>query len=243
MLHLFLILIIIIITILIFVSICIYKQQQIRNTEIPIQNSGLQEGLTNKSNDSSTIILIGDSILNNNNYIFTEGKSVSELIKAKHSDTYLFAKDGAVITDCYTQIEQISKIESESDTNLRENIYIFVSAGGNNILSSRGTLSSEIIESFFQQYSTLILSLKSSFPNSQIYLLNLYYPLDSRFKNLYTYIDQWNTLLSEFAENNKLKVLQTNKFMLKNSDFTNAIEPSETGGKKLADAILSSVVN
>lgn len=241
MLHLFLILIIIIIAILIFVSICIYKQQQIRNTEIPNQNIGLQEGLTNKSNDSSTIILIGDSILNNNNYIFTEGKSVSDLIKAEHSDTYLFAKDGAVITDCYTQIEQISKIEPESNSG--ENKYIFVSAGGNNILSSRGTLSSEIIESFFQQYSTLILSLKSSFPNAQIYLLNLYYPLDSRFKNLYTYIDQWNTLLSEFAENNKLKVIQTNKFMLKNSDFTNSIEPSETGGKKLADAILSSVVN
>ena len=241
MLHLFLIFIIIIIAILIFVSICIYKQQQIRNTEIPTQNSGLQEGLTNKSNDSSTIILIGDSILNNNNYIFTEGKSVSDLIKAEHSNTYLFAKDGAIITDCYTQIEQISKIESEA--NSEENIYIFVSAGGNNILSSRNKLSSEMIESFFQQYSTLILSIKSSFPNAQIYLLNLYYPLDSRFKNLYTYIDQWNTLLSEFAENNKLKVLQTNKFMLKNSDFTNAIEPSETGGKKLADAILSSVVN
>jgi hypothetical protein len=241
MLHLFLIFIIIIIAILIFVSICIYKQQQIRNTEIPTQNSGLQEGLTNKSNDSSTIILIGDSILNNNNYIFTEGKSVSDLIKAEHSDTYLFAKDGAIITDCYTQIEQISKVENEA--NSEENIYIFVSAGGNNILSSRNKLSNEMIESFFQQYSTLILSIKSSFPNAQIYLLNLYYPLDSRFKNLYTYIDQWNTLLSEFAENNKLKVIQTNKFMLKNSDFTNAIEPSETGGKKLADAILSSVVN
>lgn len=241
MLHLFLIFIIIIIAILIFVSICIYKQQQIRNIEIQTQNIGLQEGLTNKSNDSSTIILIGDSILNNNNYIFTEGKSVSDLIKAEHSDTYLFAKDGAVITDCYTQIEQISNIEPEA--NNEKNTYIFVSAGGNNILSSRGTLSSEMIESFFQQYSTLILSLKSSFPNAEIYLLNLYYPLDSRFKNLYTYIDQWNTLLSEFAENNKLKVIQTNKFMLKNSDFTNSIEPSETGGKKLADAILSSVVN
>lgn len=241
MLHLFLIFIIIIIAILIFVSICIYKQQQIRNIEIQTQNIGLQEGLTNKSNDSSTIILIGDSILNNNNYIFTEGKSVSDLIKAEHSDTYLFAKDGAVITDCYTQIEQISNIEPEANSG--ENKYIFVSAGGNNILSSRSTLSSEIIESFFQQYSTLILSLKSSFPNAQIYLLNLYYPLDSRFKNLYTYIDQWNTLLSEFAENNKLKVIQTNKFMLKNSDFTNSIEPSETGGKKIADVILSSVVN
>jgi len=237
MLHLFLIFILLIIIIVIFVSICIYKQQQIRNTKIPIQNIGLQEGLTNKSNDSSTIILIGDSIINNNNYIFTQGKSVPDLIKAEHSDTYLFAKDGAIITDCYSQIELIP--ESNND----KNTYIFVSAGGNNILSSRGSLSSEMIEAFFQQYTTLIHSLKSSFPNTQIYLLNLYYPLDSRFKNLYQYIDIWNTLLSEFAENSMLKVIQTNKFMLKSTDFTNAIEPSETGGKKIANAILSSVVN
>lgn len=237
MLHLFLIFILLIIIIVIFVSICIYKQQQIRNTKIPIQNIGLQEGLTNKSNDSSTIILIGDSIINNNNYIFTQGKSVPDLIKAEHSDTYLFAKDGAIITDCYSQIELIP--ESNND----KNTYIFVSAGGNNILSSRGSLSSEMIEAFFQQYTTLVNSLKSSFPNTQIYLLNLYYPLDSRFKNLYQYIDIWNTLLSEFAENSMLKVIQTNKFMLKSTDFTNAIEPSETGGKKIANAILSSVVN
>jgi hypothetical protein len=232
MLHLFLIFIIIIIAIVVFVSICIYKEQQKRNIEIQTKNIVLQEGLTN-NNSSSTIILIGDSILNNTNYIFSEGKSVPDLIKAEHSDTYLFAKDGAIITDCYSQIEQIP------EANNTKNTHIFVSAGGNNILSSRKELSSEMIETFFQQYSTLILSIKSNLPNTQIHLLNLYYPLDSRFKNLYPYIDQWNSLLSEFAENNNLKVIQINKFMLKNTDFTNAIEPSETGGKKMADAILN----
>jgi hypothetical protein len=191
----------------------------------------LKEGLTN--NNNSTIILIGDSILNNTNYILTQGKSVPDLIKAGNNDTHLFAKDHAVITDCYTQIEQIP---AENDT---KNTYIFVSAGGNNILNGRTNLSNEMVDSFFQQYSTLLNSLKTNFQNSQIYLLNLYYPLDSRFTNLYPFIDQWNSLLSEFANNNNLKIIQTNKIVTSKDDFTYAVEPSETGGKKIANAILN----
>ena len=239
--RLFLIFIIIISIIVIFVSICMYKEQQKMTNIYVSQNSVLKEGLTNKSD--TTIILIGDSILNNNNYIFTEGKSVPDLIKSEHSNTYLFAKDGAVITDCYSQIEAIP---SENNIN---STYIFVSAGGNNILSSKPgienktSLSNEMIEAFFQQYTTLIHSLKSNFPNPQIYLLNLYYPLDPRFKNFYPYIDTWNSLLTDFAENNDFKVIQTNKLMMQNVDFTNAIEPSEIGSKKIANAILDTVIN
>jgi len=194
------------------------------------QKNLLQEGLTN--DDNSTIILIGDSILNNTNYILKEENSVPGLIKAKHSDTYVFAKDEAIISDCNAQIEEIPEANNTKDT------YIFVSAGGNNILNNRNNISKEIVDSLFQQYSTLILSLKSKFPNTNIYLLNLYYPLDSTFKNLYVYIDQWNSLITEFAEKNGLKVIQTNKLLINNDDFTNSIEPSEQGGKKIADVIL-----
>ena len=221
MYHFFLIFILFIIVIIVIVNICMYKEYQ---------TLVLKEGLTN--NNNSTIILIGDSILNNTNYILTQGKSVPDLIKAGNNDTHLFAKDHAVITDCYTQIEQIP---AENDT---KNTYIFVSAGGNNILNGRTNLSNEMVDSFFQQYSTLLNSLKTNFQNSQIYLLNLYYPLDSRFTNLYPFIDQWNSLLSEFADNNDLKIIQTNKMIVSKDDLTNAIEPSETGGNKIANAIL-----
>jgi hypothetical protein len=63
--------------------------------------------------------------------------------------------------------------------------------------------------------------------------------LDSRFTNLYPFIDQWNSLLSEFADNNDLEIIQTNKMIVSKADLTNAIEPSETGGKKIANAILN----
>jgi hypothetical protein len=208
--------------IIVIVSISFYKEQR--------KQSLLREGLTNKPD--STIILIGDSILNNSNYILSEGKSVPDLIKAEHSNTYNFAKDEAVITDCNLQIEQIPPKNNTKDT------YIFVSAGGNNILNIQHSITNELIETFFQQYSTLIHSLKSKFPNANIYLLNLYYPLDSRFKNLYPYIDQWNSLLLDFSKTNKLKIIQTNKLMINKDDFTNAIEPSIIGGPKIAKAIL-----
>ena len=216
--HIFLILFLIIFI----VSISFYTEQ--------MKQSLLREGLSNK--EDSTIILIGDSILNNSNYILLEGKSVPDLIKAEHSDTYNFAKDEAVITDCNLQIEQIPVTNNTKDT------YIFVSAGGNNILNKQNNMTNEMIQTFFQQYSTLIHSLKSKFPNTNIYLLNLYYPLDTRFKNLYPYIDQWNSLLLDFSKKNNLKIIQTNKFMLNKDDFTNAIEPSIIGGQKIANAIL-----
>ena len=177
--------------------------------------------------------MIGDSILNNTNYILKEENSVPGLIKAKHSDTYVFAKDEAIISDCNAQIEEIPQENNTKDT------HIFVSAGGNNILNSKNNISKEVVDSLFQQYSTLIHSLKTKFPNTHIYLLNLYYPLDTTFKKIYPYIDQWNSLLEEFSEKNGLKIIQTNKLIINSNDFTNSIEPSEEGGKKIADVILN----
>jgi hypothetical protein len=206
------------------------------NEKIFYQNQVLLEGLTNK--DQTTIVLIGDSILNNSNYILTEGKAVPDLIKTGHPNTYNFAKDGAVVTDCVTQIEQIPAENNTSQT------YIFVSAGGNNILNSHFTISKEMIDTFFQQYSTLLHSLKNKYSKAQIYLLTLYYPLESRFKSLYPFIEQWNSLLNEFVEKNTdFKLIRTNKLMNSKVDFTNAVEPSEIGGAKIANAILETLPN
>lgn len=228
--YLFIILFLIIAVV--FANIMINKE----NEKIFNQNQVLLEGLTNKDRD--TIILIGDSILNNSNYILTEGKAVPDLIKTGHPNTYNFAKDGAVITDCSTQIEQIPGENNTSQT------YIFVSAGGNNILNSHFTISKEMIDTFFQQYSTLLYSLKNKYSKAQIYLLTLYYPLESRFKSLYPFIEQWNSLLTEFVEKNTdFKLIRTNKLMTLKADFTNAVEPSEIGGAKIANAILETLPN
>ena len=86
----------------------------------------LKEGLTNNNN----IILMGDSVLNNSNYV-PEGKSVYDNLKTKLNNVLNVAKDGATINDLYLQLEKIPIELNSSET------FIFISAGGNNILNKQ----------------------------------------------------------------------------------------------------------
>ena len=71
----------------------------------------LKEGLTNNDN----IILIGDSILNNSNYV-SEGKSVFDILKTKTNKVFNVAKDGATISDLYYQLDKIPLDLNMSET-------------------------------------------------------------------------------------------------------------------------------
>ena len=198
-----------------------------------------KESLINMPN----IVLIGDSMLNNSNYIdkTREDKdmSIPGLIKSSDAiNLYNYAKDSATIDDCYTQINSINQIP--------KNTTIFISAGGNNIVneSNRSGINNDAVSTLFNKYSKMVLTIKRHFNGTPIYLLTLYKPTDPAYSKLYKYIDQWNVKLSDFAKKNGLKVLQTNILLTKDEDFVYGIEPSEIGGKKIADEILSvAVVN
>ena len=208
-----------------------------------------KESLINMPN----IVLIGDSMLNNSNYIENtrEDKdlSIPGLIKSSDAiNLYNYAKDSATIDDCYTQINNINKIliTKTPDTKTPENTTIFISAGGNNIVneSNRSGINNDTISMLFNKYSKMVLTIKRQFNGTTIYLLTLYKPTDPAYSKLYKYIDQWNVKLIDFAKKNGLKVLQTNILLTKDEDFVYGIEPSEIGGKKIADEILSiAVVN
>ena len=64
----------------------------------------LKEGLTN----NNYLVLMGDSVLNNANYV-SSGKSVFDILKTKTTNILNVAKDGAVINDLYNQLEQIGR--------------------------------------------------------------------------------------------------------------------------------------
>jgi hypothetical protein len=93
------------------------------------------------------IVLIGDSMLNNSAYV-SANQSVPDLLSKKlvGNTVYNFAKDGATINDCYTQLDKISTELNNSTT------YIVVSCGGNNILSSR-SLKPTDMKNLFNQYT------------------------------------------------------------------------------------------
>jgi hypothetical protein len=196
-----------------------------------------KEGLTNKSN----IILFGDSMLNNTTYIDIDtnnnDNSVPGLIK-QQSDANLqnYAKDGATIEDCYSQFHVLSTTPT--------NATIFISAGGNNIINENrnNAVDNSFVSSLFQKYSKMVLQIKDKFPNATICLLNIYKPVKPRYKRLSDSIDQWNSLIEQFAQKNGFKIIQTNKLLTNESDFIYDYEPSATGGQKIVDAILANAI-
>jgi GDSL-like Lipase/Acylhydrolase family len=190
---------------------------------------GLQEGL---ANNNSSIVLIGDSVLNNSSYVAT-GKSVSDILKQKLPNVFNFAKDEATIVDCYNQLDQIPVELNKSETG------IFISAGGNNILNGRSQLDSDSIKNLFDKYLELIDSVKTKFPNAKINVLNLYLPANPQFQTYANSIALWNNLLQQNSTKigQNYNIIDTNKLLVTPNDFVYDIEPSESASEKIATAI------
>lgn len=188
----------------------------------------IKEGLTNKE----IIILLGDSVLNNSNYV-PEGKSVVDILKTKSNNVLNFAKDGATISDLYTQLDKIPIDLNNSDT------YIFISAGGNDILNKRTDLNEIEIKNLFDSYLNFIKALKVKLGSVKINILNLYLPTNPRYLTYKNSIIQWNNLID--LNSNKIglmyNIIDLYSLLDKTSDFVYDIEPSETGSEKIANII------
>lgn len=185
------------------------------------------------NNNRKKVVLIGDSMLNNSNYV-SQGESVPDLLSNKLMGTatvYNFAKDGATIADCYAQLDKTS-IDLSNST-------IFVSCGGNNILNSRDQKID--VANLFAEYSELLKSIKSWFPNASVYVLNLYTPASGLYKSYIPTINQWNQLLETNASVLGYQVLTTDDLLVSEEDFVYGVEPSFKGGKKLVSTLVNSV--
>lgn len=188
----------------------------------------IKEGLTNNKN----IVLIGDSVLNNSNYV-PQGSSVIDNLKTKTHNIFNFSKDGATITDLYAQLYKIPLDLNNSDT------YIYISAGGNDILNKRGQLDNSEIIRLFNTYMNLVKSLRERLGSVKINILNLYLPANPLYESYKESIDQWNKLITEYS--NKIgemyNVVDLNTLLTTPEDFIYDIEPSELGSTKIANAI------
>lgn len=188
----------------------------------------LKEGFSNKTEN---ILLVGDSILNNNKYV-SKTSSIEYLLKQKAGNVNVvtYAKDGATINDVYPQIDSIKE---------SENSVIFVSAGGNDILSSS---SPDIdVNSLFQSYKKMIDSLKIRMDKSKIVLLDIYYPKDETMMKYKSVLEKWNELIDDYANTQGYEVIKTSKLLTGSTDFVNCVEPSETGGSKIVSQIISKI--
>jgi len=200
-------------------------------------NTKLREGFTT---NNKIFILLGDSILKNNAYV-SDGKSIENLVADRNKNIHCFAEDHSKIVDVYSQI---NKIPYEFDS---PNTFIFLSAGGNDILThyvdqNQDITNTSVLIPMFSAYKNLIKSIQTRVPKAKIVLLDIYYPENLTYKQFHDIIKEWNNMIYDFAENPKNKiysVIHISSHLTQKEDFSFGIEPSSSGGKKIADLILT----
>ena len=194
----------------------------------------------NFTNNTKTYILIGDSILKNDAYV-SNGKSIEDLLIERNKNIFCYAQDHSKIVDIYSQINKIP-IEFNSPNTL-----IFLSAGGNNILShyvdqNQDITNTGVLKPMFSSYKNLLKSIQTRFDKAKIVLLDIYYPSNLTYKRFHSVIKEWNNMIYNYSEdtkNNIYRVLLISSHLTQNDDFSYSIEPSFNGGQKIAELILS----
>ena len=184
-----------------------------------------------------TFILLGDSILQNNNYVPTRS-SIEYLFTNNTNNKIVFlAMDDSKIDDVYNQIK---KIPANVNTKLTT---IFISVGGNDILSyftdNIDMDNFSYLHILFLQYTNLIFNIHNKLPNAKIVLFNLYYPSTNAYKKYESIINKWNNMLYNYAKENDYSLLNISDILVTPNDFSFEIEPSTSGGKKIVDAIMA----
>jgi hypothetical protein len=194
------------------------------------------EGFDTKA---KTIVLLGDSILKNNSYV-TNG--VDKILNdSTDCEVVSLARDKTTIGHTYKQVDDIPKELNKVTT------VLVLSAGGNDIIEDyiNGPYDADEnqshINKVFDSYKLLVKELRSKMDQSRIVLLDIYYPSNNQYKDFYPLIENWNKLQSEYAAKNKDIVVKISESLNQSQDFAFDIEPSDTGGKKIVEAILSSI--
>ena len=177
-------------------------------------------------NNNKTYVLMGDSILKNNAYV-SDGKSIESLIIDSNKQTYSFAEDHSKISDIFIQVNQLP-IELNNP-----NTYIFLSAGGNNILAhyvdnNEDVTNTSILKPMFGAYKNLIKSIQARLPEAKIILLDIYYPSNLQYSRFHSIIKEWNNMIYNFdnnPKNNIYSVIKISNYLTQNEDFSFGIEP------------------
>ena len=185
----------------------------------------IQSFINNKNNNKDKhVILLGDSILNNKNYVY-ETESVEYYLKQEYPLLHNLARDGAKINDLKTQLNILKALKTPKDLN------IIISIGGNDILDNQN------VQKVFKEYKQLLSDILSEYPYIHIYVLNIYYPPCCRYKRYYHFITEWNNLLNSLKSSD-IKIILISDILTEKDDFVFEIEPSNQGGQKLANNII-----
>jgi hypothetical protein len=168
-------------------------------------------------------LLIGDSILNNKNYVF-EKESVEYILTNKYNFLLTnYAEDGEHLNELQDKVFQLNDIELNSS--------IVISIGGNDILRNRD------VNKTFEKYKNVVKQISIKFPECNLYILDLYYPPCCRFKKYYDKITTWNNKLNKLKTIENVRIINISQLLTSKNDFVFEIEPSYLGGLKIAKKI------
>ena len=187
-----------------------------------------------------TILLLGDSILKNNVYVT---KGVDEIMRSKtECKVITLARDKTTIGHTYKQIDEIP-----DNLNVPTTVVV-LSVGGNDIIENYidgpydASEDRDYLSKLFGSYKSLVAELRKKMDKARIVLLDIYYPANNQYKEYYPLIKNWNKQQGEYSKDAGIEqVIKISDSLTKPQDFAFDIEPSDKGGKKIVDAILSSI--
>lgn len=173
---------------------------------------------------------MGDSILNNSNYV-NASDSVEEELKKNYPQIINLAQDGATLEDLDSQLNKLNKFQINDSS-----LVIVISIGGNDLLRKTDLTNKDLTKIYETKVNTIL----NQYPKAKIFILNLYFPPNSRFKKHYPNITEWNNNLNSL-QNTNIKVISITHIITQNADLVFEIEPSKIGGKKIADSIANEI--
>ncbi len=202
-------------------------------------------GATAKETGGNHIVLLGDSVLDNGAYIGT-GPDVIEQV-GKHlpagARATLGAVDGAVVSAVRLQLQ----IAPEDAT------HFVVSAGGNDALHHAGLLDEKVSsvaeafdklaivrESFARDYRTMLDDVTArGLPVAVCTIYDARFPDAKQRRRASLGLTIFNDCITREASARGLALIDLRLILTTDSDLANPIEPSASGGAKIANAIVA----
>ncbi len=195
------------------------------------QTNILKEGLQ----DKNFVILLGDSIFQNEGYVKDEN-TIEYKLKNKMNSLVL-AKDDSRIEDIITQYNEIPEDLNEPNT------YLFISIGGNDLLNYYVTYQYDsddlskfniVWEKYVREINKIINRTKCT-----VVLTDLYYVYEKTYHKYYNIIDAWNNNLERFSKKKNILLYKISELVKREKDYVNIIEPSKYGSQIIVDNIVN----
>jgi hypothetical protein len=195
----------------------------------------------------SHLVLLGDSILDNAAYVLGRPAVIDQVRSRLPADwtVTLSARDGSVINDVLRQLDCLS-----ADTT-----HLVLSAGGNDVLCEIGLLQEPVPtvgeglrflaglrDRFERDYRMLLEAIRKR--HLPTVLCTIYNPCspDAQFqREAVTALGLFNDRIISLAREYGFPVIELRAICTDIADFANVIEPSTTGGAKIAEAICTVV--